>query len=280
MSSGANNFRPTLRNRQLELDYDGYTAGHIEPNRVRPIPMFPRSLTFQVTPHDVRAGTRPPSQSFDERRITGPSGMSSIPGPTLSSMQIVVLDNNNMRREANPRPRQIIQNNGLSRLTGQQNRPVPTLADDSRLTQDEQNKALKMLKKETYNPTAKAITKRLSFYYKNNAKSSLLNELEKLKDEDAKSCAICLDDFEPRQEVVITPCNHMFHEDCIMPWVKSHGQCPVCRYAFCERMETSPNLNNTNIANVGAANDLFAGELLSIIRALEDVFEWGNPTVR
>ncbi|KAG6658068.1 hypothetical protein I3843_04G124200 [Carya illinoinensis] len=280
MSSGANNSWPLLWTRQPQLDYGAYAADHIEPSRVRPIPTFPRSPTFQVTP-DVRAGARPPSQSFEDRRITGPSGMSSFPAPTLSSMQIVVLDNN-MTREANPRRSQIIQDR-LSRYTGQQNRPVfPTLADDSRLTQDEQNKALKMLKKETYNPTAKAISKRLNFYYKNNDKGSPSKELEKLKDEDAKSCTICLDDFEPREEVAITPCNHMFHEDCILPWLKSHGQCPVCRYAFCERMEstTARNLNNTNIANVGAANDLFAGELLSIIRALEDVFEWGNPTAR
>lgn len=36
------------------------------------------------------------------------------------------------------------------------------------------------------------------------------NEME--NDENSKRCAVCLEDFEPRQEVMLTPCRHMFHE--------------------------------------------------------------------
>ncbi|EPT03544.1 hypothetical protein FOMPIDRAFT_1058763 [Fomitopsis schrenkii] len=51
-----------------------------------------------------------------------------------------------------------------------------------------------------------------------------------------KDCAICKDQFKADAEdederiVVTLPCKHPFHEPCIMPWLKSSGTCPVCRY--------------------------------------------------
>ena len=38
---------------------------------------------------------------------------------------------------------------------------------------------------------------------------------------------------DPDEQVVVTlPCKHPFHEGCIMPWLKSSGTCPVCRYVL------------------------------------------------
>lgn len=53
-----------------------------------------------------------------------------------------------------------------------------------------------------------------------------------------KDCAVCKDQFkldteDPDEQVVVTlPCKHPFHEPCILPWLKSSGTCPVCRYAY------------------------------------------------
>lgn len=96
------------------------------------------------------------------------------------------------------------------------------------------------------------------------------------REEDAKRCAICLEDFERGQEVMITPCKHMFHEECIVPWAKSSGQCPVCRAVFGPKTRNSSlnsNISNNN-PNMAAAG-LSTHELVSIIRALGDGFQWG-----
>ncbi|CAK7338028.1 unnamed protein product [Dovyalis caffra] len=53
---------------------------------------------------------------------------------------------------------------------------------------------------------------------------------EMMKSEMNNQCAVCKDEFERGGEVKGMPCKHVFHEDCIMPWLKMHNSCPVCRY--------------------------------------------------
>ncbi|CDO73110.1 hypothetical protein BN946_scf185007.g164 [Trametes cinnabarina] len=51
-----------------------------------------------------------------------------------------------------------------------------------------------------------------------------------------KDCAVCKDQFQlqtedPDDHIIITlPCHHPFHQNCILPWLKNSGTCPVCRY--------------------------------------------------
>jgi hypothetical protein len=38
-------------------------------------------------------------------------------------------------------------------------------------------------------------------------------------------CSVCHDPLEPGKEVVQLPCQHCFHEDCVMPWLAEVSWC-------------------------------------------------------
>lgn len=42
-------------------------------------------------------------------------------------------------------------------------------------------------------------------------------------------CAICLDSFDAGVNVRTLSCNHVFHVDCIDPWLLDHHNCPLCK---------------------------------------------------
>ena len=44
------------------------------------------------------------------------------------------------------------------------------------------------------------------------------------------TCNICLDNFEIGNILRILECNHEFHEECILTWLKSNNTCPICRH--------------------------------------------------
>jgi E3 ubiquitin-protein ligase RNF115/126 len=56
-----------------------------------------------------------------------------------------------------------------------------------------------------------------------------ISELTDIKEEE-KDCSVCKDTFNTEEIVVKMPCKHLFHEDCIVPWLKMHNSCPTCRH--------------------------------------------------
>lgn len=42
-------------------------------------------------------------------------------------------------------------------------------------------------------------------------------------------CTICIDDMKLGDEVTVLPCNHWFHGECVVLWLKEHNTCPICR---------------------------------------------------
>lgn len=91
-----------------------------------------------------------------------------------------------------------------------------------------------------------------------NLKEIVFGENDQTIDNEEKvinDCAICKDSFVKNEKLILLPCNHKFHKDCIMPWLQRHNTCPVCRYQFptddaiyeqIQRMRSQNQNSNTN----------------------------------
>jgi len=42
-------------------------------------------------------------------------------------------------------------------------------------------------------------------------------------------CSVCQDDYKTGDKCVSLPCEHNYHKDCVVEWLKRHDSCPICR---------------------------------------------------
>ena len=53
---------------------------------------------------------------------------------------------------------------------------------------------------------------------------------QNLNNQTNTDCTICTETFQPTDHVILTHCNHIFHRDCIKPWLCNEStKCPSCR---------------------------------------------------
>ncbi|WP_422473466.1 RING-H2 finger protein [Endozoicomonas sp. ALB032] len=49
------------------------------------------------------------------------------------------------------------------------------------------------------------------------------------------NCPVCLETFAGREVMVLKQCKHMFHKDCLEPWLSKNSTCPSCRISLVSR---------------------------------------------
>ena len=69
------------------------------------------------------------------------------------------------------------------------------------------------------------------------------------------SCAVCKDEFNIGEECLSMPCNHYFHGDCLIPWLKERNSCPVCRYELPTDDADFENMKKFKLKNENNNND-------------------------
>jgi len=105
---------------------------------------------------------------------------------------------------------------------------------------------------------------RIPFEQENNSQTSqdIINKLKHFKMEkgfykknieedkfEFPKCTICLMEISEGTEVILLPCDHIFHEKCITKWVKIHTTCPLCRYELLNIKEKKEQQSNQDLNN-------------------------------
>lgn len=63
------------------------------------------------------------------------------------------------------------------------------------------------------------------------------------------TCTVCCDPIVVDTKGMFMPCGHVYHPDCLTPWLENNNSCPVCRFELPLEEEGGNNNNNAEQTN-------------------------------